>query len=156
MPTGVAVVCDTDDCLAVYLAVETGTDDDERSAGDVSQLARKAAEGVGWVISFGFGQPVMTCPGCADGRGPVRERGTCGGAWAALMRHPGARTACTPNRQTPMADSLRYPWRRRRDIVGQRDAIAPGPGEGTDPPGPASPPLLSSACSLTTVGSCFD
>ncbi|WP_405681844.1 hypothetical protein [Streptomyces sp. NBC_00057] len=77
MPTGVAVVCDTDDCLAVYLAVETGNNGDERSADDVSQLARKAAEGDGWVIGFGFGQPVMTCPGCADGRGPVRERGTC-------------------------------------------------------------------------------
>lgn len=25
MPTGAAVVCGTDDCLAVYLAVETGT-----------------------------------------------------------------------------------------------------------------------------------
>ncbi|MFF4647276.1 hypothetical protein [Streptomyces sp. NPDC001389] len=47
MPTGVAVVCDTDDCLAVYLAVETGNDGDERSANDVSQLARKAAEGDG-------------------------------------------------------------------------------------------------------------
>lgn len=77
MPTGVAVVCDTDDCLAVYLAVETGNDGDERSANDVSQLARKAAEGDGWVLSFGFAQPVMTCPGCADGRGPVRKRGTC-------------------------------------------------------------------------------
>ncbi|MFF2558039.1 hypothetical protein ACFVUS_44110, partial [Nocardia sp. NPDC058058] len=66
MPTGVAVVCDTDDCLAIYLAVETGNDGDERSANDVSQLARKAAEGDGWVISFGFTQPVMTCPGCAD------------------------------------------------------------------------------------------
>ncbi|MFJ3880884.1 hypothetical protein ACIPW5_25985 [Streptomyces sp. NPDC090077] len=77
MPTGVAVVCDTDDCLAVYLAVETGNDGDERSANDVSQLARKAAEDDGWVLSFGFQQPVMTCPGCADGRGPVRERGAC-------------------------------------------------------------------------------
>ncbi|MCZ0983811.1 hypothetical protein O1L60_44400 [Streptomyces diastatochromogenes] len=77
MPTGVAVVCDTDDCLAVYLAVETGNDGDERSANDVSQLARKAAEGDGWVLSFGFQQPIMTCPGCADGRGPVRGRGTC-------------------------------------------------------------------------------
>ncbi|MFD5067576.1 hypothetical protein ACFWNC_06445 [Streptomyces sp. NPDC058369] len=47
MPTGVAVVCDTANCLAVHLAVETGTDHDERSAHDVSQLARKAAEGNG-------------------------------------------------------------------------------------------------------------
>lgn len=47
MPTGVAVVCDTDDCLAVYLAVETGNNGDERSADDVSQLARKTAEGDG-------------------------------------------------------------------------------------------------------------
>ncbi|GGZ40692.1 hypothetical protein GCM10010344_01540 [Streptomyces bluensis] len=77
MPTGVAVVCDTDDCLAVYLAVETGNDGDERSADEVSQMARKSAEGDGWVISFGFAQPVMTCPGCADGRGPVLERGEC-------------------------------------------------------------------------------
>ncbi|WP_346177143.1 hypothetical protein [Streptomyces cuspidosporus] len=51
MSTGVAVVCDTDNCFAVYLAVET--------------------------VDFGFRQPVMTCPGCADGRGPVRERGDC-------------------------------------------------------------------------------
>jgi hypothetical protein len=77
MPTGIAVVCDTDDCLAVYLAVATGDHDDERSADEVCQLARKAAEGDGWVISFGIGQPVMTCPRCADGRGPVLERGTC-------------------------------------------------------------------------------
>ncbi|MFF7183485.1 hypothetical protein [Streptomyces sp. NPDC008121] len=54
MPTGVAVVCDTDGCLAVLLAVETGTDGDERSADDVSQRARKAAEGDGWVLSFDF------------------------------------------------------------------------------------------------------
>jgi hypothetical protein len=74
MPTGVAVVCDTD---AVYLAVETGDDEDARSASEVSQLARDAAQGDGWVVSFGFRQPVMTCPGCADGRGPVRERGDC-------------------------------------------------------------------------------
>jgi hypothetical protein len=39
MPTGVAVVCDTDDCFAVYLAVETGDDEDARSASEVSQLA---------------------------------------------------------------------------------------------------------------------
>jgi hypothetical protein len=77
VPTGIAVVCDTDECRAVYLAVETGNDGDERSADEVSQLARKAAEGAGWVISFGFGQPIMTCPGCADGRGPVRDRGDC-------------------------------------------------------------------------------
>ncbi|MDX3370077.1 hypothetical protein PV387_29315 [Streptomyces sp. ME02-6987-2C] len=77
MPTGVAVVCDTDDCVAVYLAVETGDDEDARSASEVSQLARDAAQGDGWVVSFGFRQPVMTCPGCADGRGPVRERGDC-------------------------------------------------------------------------------
>lgn len=77
MPTGLAVVCDTDDCLAIYLAVETGNNDDERSADEVSQMARKAAERDAWVISFGFRQPVMTCPGCADGRGPVRERGEC-------------------------------------------------------------------------------
>ncbi|UIX32078.1 hypothetical protein [Streptomyces sp. GQFP] len=77
MPTGVAVVCDTDDCLAVYLAVTTGNDGDERSADEVSQIARKVAECDAWVIGFGFRQPVMTCPGCADGRGPVRERGVC-------------------------------------------------------------------------------
>ncbi|MEU1183811.1 hypothetical protein ABZ464_40535 [Streptomyces sp. NPDC005820] len=77
MPTGVAVVCDTDGCLAVYLAVETGDDEDARSASEVSQVARDAAQGDGWVVSFGFRQPVMTCPGCADGRGPVRERGQC-------------------------------------------------------------------------------
>ncbi|GAA0898098.1 MULTISPECIES: hypothetical protein [Streptomyces violaceusniger group] len=77
MPTGVAVVCDADDCLAVYLAVGTGDDGDARSASEVSQMARDAAQSDGWVISFGFSQPVMTCPGCADGRGPVLERGTC-------------------------------------------------------------------------------
>ncbi|GHA72007.1 hypothetical protein GCM10010372_83660 [Streptomyces tauricus] len=77
MPTGVAVVCDTDDCLAVYLAVKTGDTDDERSAGEVSEMARKAAEGDGWVVGFGIGQAVMTCPGCADGRGPVLDRGVC-------------------------------------------------------------------------------
>jgi hypothetical protein len=33
MPTGVAVVCDTDDCFAVYLAVETGDDEDARLRG---------------------------------------------------------------------------------------------------------------------------
>lgn len=44
---------------------------------DFSQLARKAAEGNGWVLSFGFGQPVTTPPGCADGRGPILERGVC-------------------------------------------------------------------------------
>ncbi|MFE5869545.1 hypothetical protein ACFQ6V_12960 [Streptomyces roseifaciens] len=76
MPTGVAVA-DTDDCFAVYLAVKTGDDEDARSASEVSQLARDAARGDGWVVSFGFQQPVMTCPGCADGRGPVRERGDC-------------------------------------------------------------------------------
>jgi hypothetical protein len=32
-------VCDTDDCFAVYLAVETGDDEDARSASEVSQLA---------------------------------------------------------------------------------------------------------------------
>lgn len=47
------------------------------SAFEVSQLAGDAAQGDGWVVSFGFRQPVMTCPGCADGRGPVRERGDC-------------------------------------------------------------------------------
>ena len=77
MPTGVAVVCDTDDCFAVYLGVETGDDEDARSASVVSQMGRDAAQGDGWVVSFGFRQPVMTCPGCADGRGPVRERGDC-------------------------------------------------------------------------------
>lgn len=77
MPTGIAVVCDTDDCLDVYLAVQTGDDGDERSADEVSRIARKAAEGSGWVISFGFQQPVMTCPECADGRGPVLKRGVC-------------------------------------------------------------------------------
>ncbi|MFI0742740.1 hypothetical protein ACH4PU_32360 [Streptomyces sp. NPDC021100] len=49
----------------------------DNSADDISQLARKTAEGDGWVMGFGVVQPVMTCPGCADGRGPVRERGTC-------------------------------------------------------------------------------
>jgi hypothetical protein len=63
-------VCDTDDCFAVYVAVETGNDEDARSASEVSQLARDAAQGEGWVVSFRFRQPVMTCPGCADGRGP--------------------------------------------------------------------------------------
>lgn len=77
MTTGVAVICDTEDCLAVYLAVQTGDDGEQRSANEVSQTARKVAEDSGWVISFGFQQPVMTCPGCADGRGPVLERGTC-------------------------------------------------------------------------------
>ncbi|MGW4758522.1 hypothetical protein [Streptomyces chartreusis] len=77
MPTGVAVACDDDECLAVYLGVETGDDEDARSASEVSQMARDAAQGDGWVVSFGFRQPVMTCPGCADGRGPVRERGEC-------------------------------------------------------------------------------
>ncbi|MER6126280.1 hypothetical protein ABT173_27395 [Streptomyces sp. NPDC001795] len=77
MPTGVAVVCESEDCLAVYLAVKTGDTDEERSAAEVSEMARKAAEGDGWVVSFGIGQAVMTCPGCANGRGPVLERGTC-------------------------------------------------------------------------------
>ncbi|MEU1050637.1 hypothetical protein ABZ400_36660 [Streptomyces sp. NPDC005897] len=89
MPTGVAVVCDTDDCFAVYLAVETG-DDDARSASEVSQLAREAAQGEGWVVSFDFRQPVMTCPGCTDGRGRCVTAGTAGGAWAASTRRPGA------------------------------------------------------------------
>jgi hypothetical protein len=77
MPTGVAVARDADECLAVYLGVETGDDEDARSASEVSQMARDAAQGDGWVISFGFRQPVMACPGCADGRGPVGERGEC-------------------------------------------------------------------------------
>lgn len=47
MPTGVAVVCDTDDCFAVYLAVETGDDEDARSASKVSLLASDAAQGAG-------------------------------------------------------------------------------------------------------------
>ncbi|MFF3335731.1 hypothetical protein ACFYWX_40500 [Streptomyces sp. NPDC002888] len=55
----------------------TGDDEDARSASEVSQLGRDAVQGDGWVVSFGFRQPVMTCPGCADGRGPVLERGQC-------------------------------------------------------------------------------
>jgi hypothetical protein len=62
MPAGVAVVCDTDDCFAVYLAGETGDDEDTRSASEVSQLARDAAQGDGWVVSFGFRQPVGQMP----------------------------------------------------------------------------------------------
>ncbi|MEU1321160.1 hypothetical protein [Streptomyces tibetensis] len=74
-----AVVCDTDDCFAVHLAMETGDDEDARSASEVSQLARHAAQGDGWVVSFGFRQPVMTCPGrpriheVDAGRAPVSE-----------------------------------------------------------------------------------
>lgn len=94
MPTGMAVVCDTDDCFAVYLAVETGDDEDARSASEVSQLARDAAQGEGWVVSFGFRQPVMTCPGCADAGDRCVNAGTAGGAWAASTRPPGACTAC--------------------------------------------------------------
>ena len=72
MPTGVAVACDGDECLAVYLGVETGDDEDARSASEVSQMARDAAQGDGWVISFGFRQPVMTCPG-RDARAASRD-----------------------------------------------------------------------------------
>ncbi|OUC92915.1 hypothetical protein CA983_37330 [Streptomyces swartbergensis] len=71
-----AVVCGTDDCLAVYLAVETGNVGGERSADEVSEMAGMAAKGDGWVLSFCIGHAVVTCPGCADGRDPVRERGT--------------------------------------------------------------------------------
>ncbi|MEW2217689.1 hypothetical protein AB0895_35495 [Streptomyces globisporus] len=42
-----AVACDTDDCFAVYLAVEIGDDEDARSASEVSQLARDVAQGDG-------------------------------------------------------------------------------------------------------------
>lgn len=45
MPTGIAVVCDIDDCLAVYLAVETGDVGDERSTDEVSGMARQTAAG---------------------------------------------------------------------------------------------------------------
>lgn len=55
--------------------METGDDEDARSASEISQLARDAAQGDGRVVSFRFRQPVMTCPNCADGRGPVLERG---------------------------------------------------------------------------------
>ncbi|MCI4145774.1 hypothetical protein [Streptomyces sp. MMS20-AI2-20] len=48
--------------------VETADDEDARSASEVSQLARDVAQGDGWVVSFGFRQPVMACPGCSDGR----------------------------------------------------------------------------------------
>ncbi|MFF2431609.1 hypothetical protein [Streptomyces mirabilis] len=39
-----------DDCFAIYLAVKTGDDEDTRSASEVSQLARDAAQGDGWVV----------------------------------------------------------------------------------------------------------
>lgn len=65
-----------------------------RSASEVSQLARDAAQGDGWVVSVGFRQPVMTCPGCADGRARSASTGTASGAWATSMRSPGACTAC--------------------------------------------------------------
>ncbi|MGW3385234.1 hypothetical protein ACWDCO_34325 [Streptomyces albogriseolus] len=48
--------------------METADDEDARSASEVSQLARDVAQGDGWVVSFGFRQPVMACPGCSDGR----------------------------------------------------------------------------------------
>ncbi len=54
-----AVACDTDDCFAVYLAVEIGDDEDARSASEVSQLARDVAQGDG-----GGGQ--LRLPAAAD------------------------------------------------------------------------------------------
>ncbi|KUN17766.1 hypothetical protein AQJ23_40720 [Streptomyces antibioticus] len=78
MTTGVAVICDTEDCLAVYLAVQTGDDGEQRSADEVSQTARKLAEDSGWVISFGSARRTGSFLACHRAPGAsqrLRQRG---------------------------------------------------------------------------------
>ncbi|MFI8265496.1 hypothetical protein [Streptomyces sp. NPDC085665] len=77
MSTGTVVTCDTEKCLALFLAIKTGSDGETRTADAVSRQARTYAEEAGWITTFGFDQPVTTCPACADGQGPVLERGKC-------------------------------------------------------------------------------
>jgi hypothetical protein len=55
MPTGVTVACDCDECLAVCLGLETGDDEDARSASELSDGARRTS-----------GSPKSSSPPCPD------------------------------------------------------------------------------------------